>query len=154
MANGWSWPYEDAAMSPVDGVGDRPPTAAVSGQGAPGRADNVRLPSSPAIADPQAPDDVPAFDVFAAVMQAAHDAVAPPEAGLQAKLLAWAAPTTRQFEAVSPARLLPLLGLAVDQLAQHAQGSDELDQFGSIALERELRDQHALAERRATLIGS
>ena len=82
------------------------------------------------------------------------DAAAPPAAGLQAQLLDWSAPTTRQFEAISPARLRPLLGLAADLLAGETRRGDELDQLGASALERELRDHQALAERRATWIGS
>ena len=138
-------------MSALDGVGRPPPVSGVRGRGAAERADAVRLPRGPAPAGDQIVG-VPEFDAFAALVEAAHGAGAPPAAGLQAQLLDWAAPATRQFEAASPARLLPLLGLAVDRLAEEAQRGDELDQLGAVALERELRDHQALAERRATMI--
>ena len=113
----------------------------------------VAAPRGPAPVGEPGPDAVAALDAFAAVVQAARDAGAPPPGGLQARLLDWVAPTTRQFEAVSPARLLPLLGLAVDLLAEASQRGDELDQLGAAALERELHDHQGLAERRAALIG-
>lgn len=133
-------------MSGVQGIGGRSP--AIAGQ----RAGAAPTPRGPAPAGGPGPGAVPSLDAFAAAVQAARGAGAPPPAGLQAQLLDWAAPTARQFEAVSPARLLPLLGLAVDRLAEDAQRGDELDQLGAAALERELRDHQALAERRATLI--
>ena len=139
-------------MSGVRGVEGATSVSGVGGRAATGRADAARPPEGVAPAGAPGLDAVPAFDPIAAVVQAARDAEAPPPAGLQARLLDWAAPTTRQFEAVSPARLLPLLGLAVDRLADEAQHGDELVQLGVVALERELRDHQDLAERRATLI--
>ena len=53
---------------------------------------------------------------------------------------------------MAPARLLTLLSLAVDRLADEAQQGDDLGELGAVALERELRDHQALAERRATLV--
>ena len=133
-------------MSGMQGIGGRLPAPA--GQ----RAAAAPPPHGPAPAGGPGPGAVPASDAFAAAVQAARGAGTPPPAGLQARLLDWAAPTARQFEAVSPARLLPLLGLAVDRLAEASQPGDELHQLGAAALERELRDHQALAERRATLI--
>ena len=92
------------------------------------------------------------FDPVAAVVAVAKGASAPPAAGLQARLLDWAAPSSRQFEAMTPARLLPLLGMAVDRLASDAQQVDLLGELGAEALTRELGDHRVLAERRATMI--
>ena len=139
-------------MSSVESVAGAPPTPVVGGQRATGRAEAGQRPYAPAPAGEQGQNAAPEFNPFAALVQVAHDAAAPPASGLQAQLLDWAAPTTRQFEAISPARLLPLLGLAVNRLGDEARRGDELDQFGATALERELRDHQALAERRATLI--
>ena len=139
-------------MSGVGGIGGPPPASGIGGRGAPSRAGAALPPRGPAPAGIPGPGGVPAVDPLAAVVQAARDGGAPPPAGLQARLLDWAAPAARQFEAVSPARLLPLLGLAVDRLAEASQRGDELDQLGAAALERELRDHQALAERRAMLI--
>lgn len=139
-------------MSGVQGVGGASSTPGVGGRAAAGRADAARSVQGVSPAGEPGVEAVAAFDPIAAVVQIARDASAPPPAGLQERLLDWAAPTTRQFEAVSPARLLPLLGLAVDRLADEAQHGDELVRLGAVALERELRDHQDLAERRATLI--
>ena len=137
-------------MSGIQGVSGS--SSRIGEQRATNRTDAAPLPRGPAPTDDLGPSATTEFDPFAALLEAAQGAGAPPAAGLQVRLLDWAAPTTRQFEAVSPARLLPLLGLAVDRLAEEAQRGDELDQLGAVALERELRDHQALAERRATLI--
>lgn len=138
-------------MSSLDGVGSLPSAAGIGERAAATRAGLVRQPNGSASAGDRSPG-VPEFDAFTALVEAARGAGAPPAAGLQAHLLDWVAPTTRQFETMSPARLLPLLGLAIDRLAKETQGSDDLDQLGAVALERELHDHQALAERRATLI--
>lgn len=140
-------------MSGVQSIGG-PSPASREQRDAAGRAAVGSPPHGPAPAGDPGPGAVPAFDAFAALVQAARGAEAPPPAGLQARLLDWAAPTARQFEAVSPARLPPLLNLAVGRLAEEPQRGDELDQLGAMALERELHDYQALAERRATLIKS
>ena len=137
-------------MSGIQGVGGSP--SRVGEQGAANRTNAAPPSRGPASTGDLGSGAVAEFDPFTALVEAAQGAGAPPAAGLQAQLLDWAAPTTRQFEAVSPARLLPLLGVAVDRLAEEAQRGDELDQLGAVALERELRDHYALAERRATLI--
>ena len=92
------------------------------------------------------------FDPLAEVTSIARGASAPPPAGLSARLMEWAAPGARQFESVAPSRLLPLLTVAVDRLANEAQTVDLLGELGAVALARELRDHQALAERRATMI--
>ena len=139
-------------MSALDGVGGGPPVSRTGGRDATNWTNAAPPPRGPAPTGDFNSGAVMGFDPFAALVEAAQGAGAPPAAGLQAQLLDWAAPTTRQFEAVSPARLLPLLSQAVDRLAEEAQRGDELDQLGAVALERELRDHQALAERRATLI--
>lgn len=139
-------------MSALDGVGNPPSASGIGGRSVEGRADAARLPHGAAPVGDAGLSPVPGFDPFAALVEAARHAAAPPAAGLQAQLLDWVAPTARQFESVSPARLLPLLGLAVDRLSAEAQHGDDLDELGAVALERELRDHQALAERRATLI--
>lgn len=96
--------------------------------------------------------DAPGFDPIAAVVAVAKGASMPPPAGLSARLMEWAAPSSRQFEAMTPARLLPLLGVAVDRLASEAQQVDLLGELGAVALTRELDDHRVLAERRATMI--
>ena len=53
---------------------------------------------------------------------------------------------------MQPSRLLPLLSMAVDRLAHDAPNLDELGWLGAAALERELRDHQAVAERRATIV--
>ena len=138
-------------MSSLDGVGGLPSAAGMGGRAVTTQADVVRQPNGPASAGDRSPG-APEFGAFAPLVEAAHGAGAPPAAGLQAQLLDWAAPTARQFEAVSPARLLPLLSLAVGRLAEETHAGDDLDQLGAGALQRELRDHQALAERRAMLI--
>lgn len=94
------------------------------------------------------------FDPVAALVSFDTGAAGAPAAGLQAQLLNWVTPRTRQFETMQPNRLLPLLGMAVDRLAHDAPNLDELGWLGAAALERELRDHQAVAERRATIVES
>lgn len=129
-----------AGSSSVRGAGAVPAARAVAGvSGAGGRGDGQALVS---------------FDPIAVVTGFDPGAAGPRAAGLQAQLLDWVAPRTRQFEAMQPGRLLPLLGLAVDRLAKDAPNLDELGWLGAAALERELRDHQDVAERRATIVDS
>ena len=139
-------------MSGVEGLpGGIAPAGGASGARPVGRAP-VPTAAPPVSAVGQAPADRGGFDPVAAIVAVAQGAAAAPLTGLSGQLLDWAAPSARQFESLAPSRLLPLLSLATDRLASDAQRVDLLGDLGATALERELRDHLALAERRATMI--
>ena len=139
----------DGVGAPVSGASPGGGVAAKSGTRAVG---GVAAPRGVSPAGGFGLPEPAGFDPVAAVTVVARGAAAPPPAGLSARLMEWAAPGPRQFETVSPSRLLPLLSLAVDRLANDAQQVDLLGELGAEALGRELRDHQVLAERRATLI--
>lgn len=144
-------------MANVDGVGV-PPTGSPAPAGGVARSSGARAVAGVggvrgvSAAGGFGLPEAPGFDPVAAVTAVAKGAAMPPPAGLSARLMEWAAPSSRQFEAMTPARLLPLLGVAVDRLASEAQQVDLLGELGAVALTRELDDHRVLAERRATMI--
>ena len=91
-------------------------------------------------------------DAIQALSDLGEEQAPPDGASLAEQLLAWMAPHPRRPETLSQSRIVPLLGLAADLLSHAAEGSDDIVQLGSTALEQELRMQRALAERRATLV--
>lgn len=72
--------------------------------------------------------------------------------GLADQLLAWIAPRPRNPATLTQSRIVPLLGMAADLLAQAADSSGDIAALGGTALAQELRMQRTLADRRATLI--
>ena len=71
--------------------------------------------------------------------------------GLADALLDWLTPRPSRPEILSQGRIAPLLGAAADLLARSASAMPDIASVGARALEQELRDQRALAERRASL---
>jgi hypothetical protein len=99
-------------------------------------------------------DDAVAFDPVAELEEiaAAGGITRAARPGLATQLLDYVAPRPRSFDSLAPSRLLPLLGLAADQVGRAGQESDEIGKLGASALEQELEQHRALAERRATMI--
>lgn len=81
--------------------------------------------------------------------QALHGLPAP---CLADQLLAYVMPRPRSPETLKPAHIAPLLGLAADALSRRSAEASDVVHLGSLALEQELRQHQALAERRTNQI--
>lgn len=72
--------------------------------------------------------------------------------GLAAQMLDYVAPQPRNADALMQPRIVPLLGLAAEQVGTMAGRSDVLDSVGIRALQQELENYRALAEQRSNRI--
>lgn len=111
-----------------------------------------RIPAPEARPAERLPDRTEEIDPVQALIALAEDPGPPTAGGLADQLLAWIAPRPRNPATLTQSRIVPLLGVAADMLAEASNTSGDIVGLGTTALAQELRMQRMLADRRVTLI--
>lgn len=96
-------------------------------------------------------EETSGLDAIAALAELVSDQPSLDSNGLADQLLEFVMPRPRHPEALTQPRIVPLLGAAADLLRSSSR-SQHIVGLGATALEQELRQHRALADRRATLI--